>query len=67
VKRALELGASAIIMVHNHPSGDAEPSRGDIDMTHEIRDGAGRLDIALHDHVIVSASSHRSFKSMGLL
>jgi len=54
-------------MVHNHPSGDAEPSRGDIDMTHEIRDGAGRLDIALHDHVIVSASSHRSFKSMGLL
>lgn len=67
VKRALELGASAIIMVHNHPSGDPEPSRGDIDMTHEIRDVAGRLDIALHDHVIVSSSGHRSFKSMGLL
>lgn len=67
VKRALELGASAIIMVHNHPSGDPEPSRGDIDMTHEIRDTASRLDIALHDHVIVSAGGHRSFKSMGLL
>ena len=67
VKRALELGASAIIMVHNHPSGDPEPSRGDIDMTHEVRDTAGRLDITLHDHIIVSASGHRSFKSMGLL
>lgn len=67
VKRALELGASAIIMVHNHPSGDPEPSRGDIDMTHEIRDIAKRLDIALHDHIVISATGHRSFKSMGLL
>jgi len=67
VKRALELGASAIIMVHNHPSGDPEPSRGDIDMTHEVRDIASRLDIALHDHIVVSAKGHRSFKSMGLL
>lgn len=67
VKRALELGASAIIMVHNHPSGDPEPSQGDISMTHEVRDISARLDIALHDHIIVSASGHRSFKSMGLL
>lgn len=67
VKRALELGASAIIMVHNHPSGDPEPSRGDIDMTLEVRDISARLDIALHDHIIVSATGHRSFKSMGLL
>ena len=67
VKRALELGASALIMVHNHPSGDPEPSRGDIEMTREIRETAARLDIQLHDHIVVSASGHRSFKSMGLL
>lgn len=67
VKRALELGASAIIMVHNHPSGDPEPSRGDIEMTNEIRDTISRLDIVLHDHVIVSSNGHKSFKSMGLL
>lgn len=67
VKRALQLGASAIIMLHNHPSGDPEPSRGDIDMTREIRETAARLGIQLHDHVIVSRSGHRSFKAMGLL
>lgn len=67
VKRALQLGASAIIMLHNHPSGDPEPSKGDIDMTRETRETAERLGIMLHDHVIVSKTSHRSFKSMGLL
>lgn len=67
VKRALQLGASAIIMLHNHPSGDPEPSKGDIDMTREIRDTSERLGIQLHDHVIVSRGGHRSFKSMGLL
>ncbi len=67
VKRALELGASAIIMLHNHPSGDPEPSQGDIDMTHDIRETAARLDIHLHDHVIVSRTGHRSFKTLGLL
>ena len=67
VKRALELGASAIIMVHNHPSGDPEPSRGDIDMTYEVRDISIRLDIALHDHIVISGSGHKSFRSMGLL
>jgi DNA repair protein RadC len=67
VKRALQLGASAIIMLHNHPSGDPEPSRGDIDMTREIKETAERLGTLLHDHVVVSKTGHRSFKSMGLL
>lgn len=67
VKRALQLGASAIIMLHNHPSGDPEPSRGDIDMTREIKETAERLGIQLHDHIIVSKTGHRSFKSLGLL
>lgn len=67
VKRALQLGASAIIMLHNHPSGDPEPSRGDIEMTREIREAAERLGIQLHDHVIISKTGHRSFKSLGLL
>ncbi len=67
VKRALELGASAIIMVHNHPSGDATPSRADIEITNEVRDAAAKLGITLHDHVIVVRSGHTSFKSLGLL
>jgi DNA repair protein RadC len=67
VKRALELGASAIIMVHNHPSGDPTPSRDDIDMTNEIRDAGAKLGITLHDHVIIGKTGHASFKSLGLL
>jgi DNA repair protein RadC len=67
VRRALELQASAIIMVHNHPSGSPDPSRADIDMTRQVRDAAGKLGIVLHDHVIVAKGGHSSFKSMGLL
>ena len=67
VKRALELGASAIIMLHNHPSGDPEPSAGDIEMTKDIRDAASRLGIQLHDHVIVARGGTASFKSLGIL
>ena len=67
VKRALELGASAIIIAHNHPSGDTTPSRGDIDMTRQIKEACEKLGIALHDHVIVSRSSTTSFKSLGLI
>ena len=67
VKRALELSASALIMVHNHPSGDATPSRADIEMTREVREAAAKLGVALHDHVIVARSGHTSFKSLGLL
>jgi DNA repair protein RadC len=67
VKRALVLGASAIIMVHNHPSGDPAPSAGDIDMTQEIKDAAASLGISLHDHVIIGRNGHASFKNLGLL
>jgi len=67
VKRALELGASALILVHNHPSGDPTPSRADIDMTRAIVDAAHALKIAVHDHVIVGRSGHASFKAFGLL
>lgn len=67
LKRALDLNASALILVHNHPSGDPTPSRDDIEMTKEVRDAADKLGIALHDHVIIGKNTHASFKSMGLL
>jgi len=67
VKRALELGATALIMVHNHPSGDPSPSRADIEMTKEVKDACEKLEIILHDHIIVSRSGNNSFKTMGLL
>jgi DNA repair protein RadC len=67
VKRALELGASAIILVHNHPSGDPTPSRQDIEMTREITTAAKALKINVHDHLVVGRSGHASFKSLGLL
>ncbi|MFQ5346483.1 MAG: DNA repair protein RadC [Rhodothalassiaceae bacterium] len=67
IKRALELQASAIILVHNHPSGDPTPSRADIEMTREIAEAGQKLGIALHDHVVIGRSGHASFKSLGLL
>lgn len=67
VKRALELGASALIMVHNHPSGDPTPSRADIEMTIEIRDAADKLGITLYDHIIVAKAGATSLKAQGLL
>ncbi|MDK9719546.1 MAG: DNA repair protein RadC [Rhodospirillales bacterium] len=67
VKRALDLGASALILVHNHPSGDVTPSKDDVDMTKRIREGAEKLGITLFDHVIVSKSGETSFKALGLL
>ncbi len=67
VKRALELGASAIILVHNHPSGDPTPSRADIDMTNQIAGAAKALNISVHDHLIIGHKDHASFKSLGLL
>ena len=67
VKRALELGASAVILVHNHPSGDPTPSRADIEMTRDVADAAKALKITVHDHVIVGRSGHASFKALGLL
>ena len=67
VKRALELGASAIILVHNHPSGDPTPSKADIAMTREVKEAGEKLGITLHDHVVVSRSGFSSFRSLGLL
>lgn len=67
VKRALELGATALILVHNHPSGDPSPSDSDLAMTEEVIKAAGALDILVHDHLIISQNGHISFKSLGLL
>jgi DNA repair protein RadC len=67
VKRALELSATAIILVHNHPSGDPTPSRADIDMTKQILEAAKPLGIAIHDHIIVGRQGHASFKALRLL
>ncbi|MDA1326529.1 MAG: DNA repair protein RadC [Proteobacteria bacterium] len=67
VKRALELSASAIILVHNHPSGNPTPSQADIQMTKSIRDAAKGVNIALHDHIIVAKSGTVSFLDKGLL
>ncbi|WP_282608021.1 DNA repair protein RadC [Pelagibius sp. Alg239-R121] len=67
VKRALELSASALILVHNHPSGDATPSSGDIAMTREIKETASRMGIELHDHLIITRAGESSFRSLGLL
>jgi DNA repair protein RadC len=67
VKRALELSASAIILVHNHPSGDPTPSKADISMTREIAAAAKTLGLAVHDHLVIGRSGHASFKSLGLL
>lgn len=67
VKRALELAASAIIMVHNHPSGDPTPSRADIDMTHQVIEALRGVNITVHDHVIVGKNQHTSFKSQKLI
>ena len=67
VKRALDLQASAIVLVHNHPSGDPTPSRADIEMTRAIVEAAEKLGITVHDHLIVTSSGHLSFKAKGLL
>ena len=67
VKRALELGASAIILVHNHPSGDPTPSEDDIAMTKEVAAAAEKLGIAVHDHIVIGRKGHASLRSMGYL
>ncbi len=67
VKRALELSATALILVHNHPSGDPTPSRADIDMTRAIVEAARPLGVAVHDHVIVGRGGHASLKAMKLM
>ena len=67
VKRALELSATAIILVHNHPSGDPTPSRADIQMTQAIIEVARPLGIAVHDHIIVGKDGHASFRGLKLI
>lgn len=66
VRRALELSASAIILVHNHPSGDPTPSQADIDMTRQVVDAGRTLRIAVHDHLVVGRDGVASFKALGL-
>jgi DNA repair protein RadC len=67
VKRALELSATAVILVHNHPSGDPTPSRADIQMTQQIVEVAKPLGIAVHDHIIVGKEGHASLKGLRLI
>lgn len=67
MKRSLEVGATAIILVHNHPSGDPTPSQADIDMTQQIIRAAAPFNITVHDHIIVSRNGYTSFKNQGLI
>jgi len=66
-KRALEVSSSAVILVHNHPSGNPEPSRQDIHMTQKVAEALGMLGIILHDHIIIGGGEHYSFRGAGLL
>jgi DNA repair protein RadC len=67
VKRALELGASALILVHNHPSGDPAPSKADIAVTREIVKASAPLGVAVHDHLIIGRGRHTSLRDLGLI
>ena len=67
IRRALELGSAALILVHNHPSGDPAPSKQDIDVTREIALAGKPLGIAVHDHIVLGRNGHSSLRSMGLL
>ncbi len=67
MRRALQVGATALILVHNHPSGDPTPSRSDIVMTRRIVDAGRELDVTVHDHLVVARSGWMSFRARGLL
>ena len=67
VKRALDLSATAIVLVHNHPSGDPTPSRADIEMTREIVEAGKRLGLTVHDHIIIGKKGHVSMKGLALI
>ena len=67
IKRALEHGASAVILVHNHPSGNPCPSRADIELTREVAKAGATLGVTVHDHLVIGRSRHVSFKEAGLL
>ena len=67
IKRALEVGATALILVHNHPSGDPSPSPADVTLTNAVIDAAKPFDIVIHDHIIISQNGHVSFRNEGLI
>ena len=67
IRRAIDLGSAAIILVHNHPSGDHNPSRADIDITRQVAEAGKRLGIALHDHIVLGAEGHSSLRAMGVI
>jgi DNA repair protein RadC len=67
LKKAMNVGATALILLHNHPSGDPAPSQADIDITHAIQQAAKPLNIIIHDHLIISRTGHSSLKSMGFI
>ena len=67
LRRALDCHATALILVHNHPSGDPQPSAQDIKLTRELVDAGRHLKIAVHDHVIIGARGHSSLRAMGLI
>ena len=67
IRRAFDVGASALILVHNHPSGDPEPSRADIQITNRIAEAGRLLNVTVHDHVIVGRGTHVSLRAKGLI
>lgn len=67
IRRAIDLGSAAIILVHNHPSGDPSPSRADIEITRQVAEAGKRLGIAVHDHIILGAEGHTSLRAKGLI
>jgi DNA repair protein RadC len=67
MRRALEVGATALILAHNHPSGDCQPSEGDIRATQRVAEAAQALDIRIHDHVVIARSGWSSFRALGLI
>ena len=67
IRRAIDFGSAALILVHNHPSGDPSPSRADIDVTRAIAEAGKRLGITVHDHIIIGTSGHVSLRAQGLI
>jgi DNA repair protein RadC len=66
-RRALELGASAVILVHNHPSGDPKPSKADVDITRDVQAAAKAIGVKVHDHLVIGRNGQESLKSLGLM
>jgi len=67
IRRAMDIGSSSLILVHNHPSGDPQPSRADIQLTRDIIEGGKRLGISVHDHVVIGANGYASLRALGLI